>query len=452
MEQTIRKRLVTEIFYAALKAVDPYSVVKLYTDEIHSVYQNGRFKRLIVIGFGKAACSMAKAVEDELMDIIDAGVVITKYGHTENTGFGVKSLELGVKKIKVIEAGHPVPDENGLRGTEEIVRLLKDADKTTLVVCLVSGGGSTLLVSPYEGISLTEKQEITDLLLKVGADINELNTVRKHISKVKGGRLAEIAYPAMVISLILSDVIGDRLDVIASGPTAPDKTTFRDAINVLEKYSLIDRTPKNIMDVLKRGAKGLIGETPKEGHKIFQNVKNIVIGSNKIALNAAKQKAEELGLYSEIISSELAGEARDAGRWLAEKARKRGSNNACLISGGETTVTVKGNGIGGRNMELALSFAVEIEGIDDITLLSAGTDGTDGPTDAAGAIVDGDTVRKAKSLDINPLEYLDNNDSYNFFKKIDGLFITGPTGTNVMDIQIIVIDKPQDLLKINLLQ
>lgn len=456
MEQTIRKKLVTEIFYAALKAVDPYNAVKLYTHKIRSVYREGNFKRFIAISFGKAAGNMARAVEDEIEDLIDAGAIITKDGHNISQGLGVKEQR---SKIKIYEAGHPVPNENGLRGTEEIIRLLKDADKTTLVVCLISGGGSALLVSPYEGISLTEKQEITDLLLKVGADINELNTVRKHISKVKGGRLAEIAYPAMVISLILSDVIGDRLDVIASGPTAPDKTTFRDALDVLEKYSLTDGTPKNIMDVLKRGAKGLIRETPKEGHKIFQNVKNIVIGSNKIALNAAKQKAEELGLYSEIISSKLTGEARDAGRWLAKKVEEFKSLRVqgckmpvCIISGGETTVTVKGNGIGGRNMELALSFAVEIEGIDDITLLSAGTDGTDGPTDAGGAIVDGDTVRKAKSLGINPLEYLDNNDSYNFFKKIDGLFITGPTGTNVMDIQIIVIDKPQDLLKINLLQ
>lgn len=450
MEQTIRKKLITEIFYAALKAVDPYNVVKLYTHKIRSVYQDGSFKRLIVISFGKAACNMAKALEGELMDIIDAGVVITKYGHTTVQQCDSMTYSNALLRCcAIFEAGHPVPDENGLRGTEEIVRLLKDADKTTLVVCLISGGGSALLVSPFEGISLTEKQEITDLLLKAGADINELNTVRKHISKVKGGRLAEIAYPAKVISLILSDVIGDRLDIIASGPTAPDQTTFRDAINVLEKYSLIDRTPKNIIDVLKKGAKGLIKETPKEGHKIFQNVKNIIIGSNKIALNAAKQKAEELGLYSEIISSELTGEARDAGRWLAKRVEEFKSLRVqgckmpvCIISGGETTVTVKGNGIGGRNMELALSFAIEIEGTDGITLLSAGTDGTDGPTDAAGAIVDGDTVREAKSLGINPLEYLDNNDSYNFFKKIDGLFITGPTGTNVMDIQIIVIDKP----------
>lgn len=460
MEQTTRKKLVAEIFYAALKAVDPYNAVKLYTDKIRSVYQNGNFKRLIVISFGKAACTMARAVEDDMADLITAGIVITKYGHSMSQESGVKSQE---SKIRIYEAGHPVPDENGLRGTEEIIRLLKTINKSnppsppfskggmggfldenTLIVCLISGGGSALFVSPYEGISLIEKQEITELLLKAGADIYELNTVRKHLSKVKGGRLAEIAYPAKVISLILSDVIGDKLDVIASGPTAPDKTTYSDALMVLGKYRLQDESPRAIIEVLQKGANGLIPETPKEGDRIFENTENIIIGSNRIALDAAKQKAESLGSQTEIISSEVTGEAREVGKWLADIALSKRSNSSnrlnCLISGGETTVTVKGIGMGGRNMELALSFAMEIEGIDGITLLSAGTDGTDGPTDAAGAVVDGQTVLKAKNIGLNPDEYLNNNDSYNLFKKIDELLITGPTGTNVMDIQIMVIE------------
>lgn len=330
-----------------------------------------------------------------------------------------------------------MPDENGLRGTEEIVRLLKNVDENTLVVCLISGGGSALLVSPYEGITLDEKQKITELLLNAGADIYELNTVRKHLSKVKGGRLAEIAYPVKVISQILSDVIGDRLDVIASGPTAPDKTTYNHAIKVLEKYRLIDKAPGSIIDVLQNGAKGLIPETPNDDNPVFEKVENIIIGSNIKALEAANEKAESLGLNPEIISSEITGEARDAGKWLTDIARSKRSN--CLISGGETTVTIKGSGSGGRNMELALAFAMEIEEIEGITLLSAGIDGTDGPTNAAGAIVDGQTVLKAKKIGLNPEEYLNNNDSYNFFKKIDELLITGPTGTNVMDTQIIVI-------------
>jgi len=459
MEHISHTELLIEIFYAGLKAVDPCNAVKLYTDKIRSIYQKGNFKRLILVGFGKVSFPMAKAVEDALGDLIDAVIVITKYGHTtvrqcdsaianyENKIIPFKNCRSALLRYcTIFEAGHPVPDENGLRATEEVIALLKDADEDTLVVCLISGGGSALLVSPYEGISFKEKQQITELLLRAGADIYELNTVRKHISKVKGGRLAEIAYPAKVISLILSDVIGDRLDVIASGPTVADRTTFHDALRILGKYDLISKAPEGIVKVLHDGIKCNIPETPKNDSPAFENVENIIIGSNRIALDAAKQRANQLGLQSEIITSELTGEARDAGRWLAKKAieilSRRGEQPfapTCLISGGETTVTVKGNGNGGRNMELALAFALEIEGIEGITLLSAGTDGTDGPTDAAGAIVDGETVKRARATGINPHEYLSNNDSYNFFKKINGLFITGPTGTNVMDMQIVVI-------------
>ncbi len=444
MNKTNNEKLASEIFYASLKAVDPYKSVKGYAGKIRSVYMNGKFNMLYVAGFGKAACPMARALEDTLGDLITTGIVITKYGHSKNHKSKVRSQKLN---IKALEAGHPIPDENGVTGTDEIIKLLRSADETTLVVCLISGGGSALLVSPYEGITLNEKQEVTQLLLKAGANISELNTVRKHISRVKGGRLAEIAYPAKIISLILSDVIGDRFDVIASGPTSPDTTTYADALKVLEKYGLIDQAPKIVIEVLRKGAKGLIPETPKEGDKIFNNVGNIIIGSNKIAIDTARNKAEEFGFHTEIISSELTGEARDVGKLLAEEARKRGSAEAqknkktvCLISGGETTVTVKGAGLGGRNMELALAFATEIEGLEGITLLSAGTDGTDGPTDAAGAIVDGTTVKKAKAAGLDPVEYLANNDSYNLFRKIDGLLITGPTGTNVMDLQIMVIE------------
>lgn len=441
------RKSVFEIFYASLKAADPFDSVKGYTDKIHAVYQSGNFSRFVVIAFGKAAYPMAEAIGDSFGEIIDSGILITKYGHCNSSITPLKKDgKRGFSKIKIFEAGHPFPDENGVKGTDEIINLLKDTDEHTLVVCLISGGGSALLVSPYEGITLNEKQAITQLLLNAGADITELNTIRKHLSKVKGGRLTEIAYPSKIFSLILSDVIGDKLDVIASGPTSPDTTTYADALKVLDKYGLIGKTPKIIIEVLRKGAKSLIPETPKEGDKIFNNVENIIIGSNRIALDAAKKKAEELGFNTEIISSDLAGEARYVGKWLAEEVRKRGSAEVqknkkpvCLISGGETTVIVKGNGLGGRNMELALAFATEIDGIDGITLLSAGTDGTDGPTDAAGAIVDGETVKKARDAGLDPAEYLANNDSYNFFKKIGGLFITGPTETNVMDIQIILL-------------
>ncbi|MEK6671877.1 MAG: glycerate kinase [Nitrospirota bacterium] len=438
MQDGDTKKLATDIFNTSLNAVSPYESVKLHADRIYACYRNEKFNRLVAIGFGKAAYPMVKALEDNFGNLIYERIIITKYGHSTSQESEVRSQK---SKIKVFEAGHPVPDENGLKGTGEVLNLLRDADENTLIVCLISGGGSALLVAPYDSISLDEKQKITQLLLMTGADIYELNTVRKHISKVKGGRLAEIAYPAKVISLILSDVIGDRLDVIASGPTSPDPTTFHDALAALEKYKLIDKSPQSILDVFNKGLKGSIPETPKENNVIFSNIENIIIGNNKIALEAARQKAEEIGFQAEIISSELTGEARVVGTWLAKKAIEiKGSSPICIISGGETTVTVKGNGIGGRNMELALSFAVEIDGVDGITLISAGTDGTDGPTDAAGAIVDGETVKKATMLGLDPEEYLNNNDSYNFFKKIDELFITGPTGTNVMDVQIVVIE------------
>ena len=430
------KKMTSDIFYTAIKEVDPYSLVLLFKDKVHSAYQHAQAKKLLIIGFGKAAVAMGHAAEDSFFDIITEGILITKHDH--------RSLPL--RKLKVLEAGHPIPDEYGYVGTAEVIRLLQKADENTLVLCLVSGGGSALLVSPCSGITLQEKQMVSELLLRAGAEISELNTVRKHISAVKGGRLAELAPPARIISLVLSDVIGDRLDVIASGPTAPDKTTFRDAYKVLEKYRLFDGIPESVRRIIGDGIKGLIPDTPKEGNPMFSVVENIIIGSNRIALNAAKQKAEEFGFESEIISSELQGEAREVGKCLAEKAKdikgsvKQGLKaSRCIISGGETTVTVKGKGLGGRNMELALAFAMEIEDIDGITLISAGTDGTDGPTDAAGAIVDGKTVGKSRTAGLDPEVYLNNNDSYNFFRKIDGLFITGPTGTNVMDIQIIVI-------------
>ena len=437
-----REKIVHTIFLKALESVRPLTVVKGYLDKVRTYYSMKGFNSLLVIGFGKAAYQMAEAVEDVFEDELKTGgVVVTKYGHT---GSGKSRL----KKIKVCEAGHPIPDENGIEATEGIIKALREADEKTLVVCLVSGGGSALFVSPCDGIVLKEKQLVTDLLLKAGADIRELNSVRKHLSRVKGGRLAEIAYPAEMISLMISDVIGDRLDVIASGPTAPDSSTYQDALDVINKYALAEKTPAPVMELLKRGADGSIPDTPKKGDPVFQNVQNTIIGSNRIAIEAAKREAAFLGCKTEVLSTEIKGEASDVGIWLAGKAKDLRLNPLsgserfhCLISGGETTVKVKGKGKGGRNTELALSFAMAVEGVEGITLLSAGTDGTDGPTDAAGAIVDGHTIAKAKDLGMNPREYLENNDSYNFFKKIDTLLITGPTGTNVMDVQIIVIER-----------
>jgi hydroxypyruvate reductase/glycerate 2-kinase len=433
------KKLAINIFSSALQAVNPYLLVRERTDDIYSQCVRNKCKQIVMVAFGKASYRMSEAVVKSLDDgLITQGVVITKYGHAK-----IQNTETGIpNRVKVFEAGHPVPDENGLKGTGQALEIIRKSGKETLVLCLISGGGSALLVSPYDGITLQEKQKTTELLLKAGADITELNTVRKHISRVKGGRLAEIAYPAQVVSLMISDVIGDKLDVIASGPTAPDTSTFHDALNVIDTYNIHQEMPDRVIEILKNGSLGQIPETPKKDSRIFRNVQNIIIGNNLRAMQAAKDKARSLGFQPEIISTEISGEARDIGNWLAEKAikTKQSRRSICLISGGETTVTVTGNGKGGRNTELALSFSRKIEGMKGITMLSAGTDGTDGPTDAAGAIVDSDTITKAKNIGLDPDQYLNKNDSYNFFRQIDSLLITGPTGTNVMDVQIILVN------------
>ena len=441
-----REKLIS-IFDAALKSVDSYDsvrkAIRLHNNEIiiNEIvrYQTSNFRKLIVVGAGKATAPMAQAVEDIFGERIDDGIIIVKYGHARP-----------LKKIRQIEASHPLPDAAGLKGTDSIKVMLRNADSETLVICLLSGGASALLVSPAGDITLDDKMHLTDLLLKAGATINELNAVRKHISQVKGGRLAEMAHPASVVTMILSDVIGDRLDVIASGPTVPDSTTFRDAMDVIEKYKLKDKAPDSVFKYIVKGLQGEIEETPKRDEVFFGNVRNIIVGSIRQSLAAAVEKAVSLGYKTEIMGSDIQGDVRDVAEYLAEKTKdakktlKSGNEPVCLLSGGETTVAVKGEGLGGRNQELALAFAVAIKGEKGITLLSAGTDGTDGPTDAAGAIVDGETVSLAYKHGIDPAKYLRNNDSYNFFKNLDSLsgahhhLITGPTWTNVMDMQIIL--------------
>ncbi|MEF3254080.1 MAG: glycerate kinase, partial [Deferribacterales bacterium] len=386
-----------KIFYVAIEASHPLNIVQNYISHLHNIMSNNRFENIFLIGFGKSSTQMAKPILSEFGDIINSGVLITKYEHREK--------ELIWENLKIYEAGHPLPDDNGIKATKKIINLLTQTGKN-LIITLISGGGSALLVSPMDGITLMEKQITTDLLLKAGADIFELNTVRKHISKVKGGRLAEMAYPSRIISLIISDVLGDKLDVIASGPTSPDTSSYEDAKKVLEKYDLIDKVPISVLNVIKKGLNGELKETPKPGEDIFKNVENNIIGSNKLSIDAAKKYAETLGFTVEIITTELIGEAKEAGKYLANIAKgyleKQYDKPLCLLSGGETTVNVKGGGKGGRNMELALSFAKEIDGIKGLSLLSAGTDGTDGPTDAAGAIVDGNTIAEAKLQGLKP--------------------------------------------------
>ncbi len=294
MENDWSRKTAVDIFNAALQAVDPSKLVQGYCESIAAAYSKEHCNKLYLVSFGKAAFAMTKALaESRIRDMITQGIVITKYGHAQGTL---------TNNIEIFEAGHPVPDEKGVAATKQVIDLLKNGDRQTLVLCLISGGGSALLAAPCNGITLGEKQQVTELLLKAGANINELNTVRKHISAIKGGRLAEIAYPSKIISLILSDVIGDPLDVIASGPTSPDETTFRDALDVIEKYDLRDKIPDHILNILIKGSEGNAKETPKKGHPVFERVENIIIGSNKIATEAAAKKATESGFETTILS------------------------------------------------------------------------------------------------------------------------------------------------------
>lgn len=445
----MNKEHLIDIFKSAISAADPYhAVMKKLRVSGSGMTLEGEdynmldFNRIVAVGAGKAAAAMARAVEEILGDRVDEGMVLVKYGHTAP-----------LRKIRQIEGGHPLPDLNGVRGTKDIMDILKRADEKTLVICLISGGASSLLVSPVDGITLEDKQAVTELLLKAGATIHELNSVRKHLSGVKGGKLAELAHPATLITLVLSDVIGDRLDVIASGPAVPDRTTFRDAAGVIRKYGLEERIPLAVSKVLKYGLEGRFKETPKGGEDFFKKMQTVIVAGIGEALQAAKEKAESMGCNAEIVTAELQGEARDTAGFLAIKAiaardsMKSGEKPRCFLSGGETTVTVRGGGLGGRNQELALAFAIEIEGRRGIRLLSAGTDGTDGPTDAAGAIIDGGTLSLAKRHGLDAASYLENNDSYRFFERLDSLsgerhhLVTGPTGTNVMDLQIITVEE-----------
>ncbi len=442
------RHILAEIFNAALAAVDPYravlNAVRIVDGHLlvaDAAYDLAAYDRIVVAGAGKATARMALAAEELLGGRISAGLVIVKEGHKAPLRF-----------VDQVESSHPVPGETGMAGTKRILEMLREADAKTLVLCLLSGGASALLVAPADGVTLEDKRRATGLLLNAGASIAELNAVRKHLSAVKGGRLAQAASPAQVLTLLLSDVIGDRLDVIASGPIAPDGSTFADAWAVIEKYGLQEKISEHAREYLLRGMAGQEAETVKAGDPCFERTQNAIVGGIGLALAAASEKARQFDFVTEIVDTELQGEARDAAHQLARRARAslaamRAGERHCLLWGGETTVTVHGGGKGGRNQELALAFALEVEGVAGVSLLSAGTDGTDGPTDAAGAMVDGETVARARRASLDPVAYLENNDSYNFFRRLDELtgghshFRTGPTGTNVMDIQIVLCEK-----------
>ena len=435
------------IFLKAIQAVDPSKRLKegvriekdrllIRVDEnLEKVFNVDTFKRIFLIGTGKASTSMAQAIEEIFGDRITKGMITTKYGHL-----------LPLKKTEIIEAGHPIPDQKGFEGTKKIQSLLKESGPEDLVIFLLSGGGSALLPLPVDGITLEEKQKVTQLLLDCGADIKEINTIRKHISQMKGGWLAKWAYPSTVIGFILSDVVGDQLDVIGSGPAVPDTSTFEEAWEILKKYDLIEKSAPSIRRHLWLGKEGKIEETPKPGDVAFEKVHHILIGSNILALRAAGEEASSYGLNTLILSSSIIGETREVARFHSAIAKEIISSGnpmarpACIISGGETTVTIKGHGLGGRNQEFALAVALEISGIKKVVLLSGGTDGTDGPTDASGAITDHTTISRARSMGLDGKAYLENNNAYPFFKTLGDLVITGPTHTNVMDVRILLVD------------
>ncbi|PID75798.1 MAG: glycerate kinase [Deltaproteobacteria bacterium] len=392
------------------------------------------FDEIVVLGAGKGGASMAKALEELLGKRITRGAIVVKYQHIE-----------ALSTVKILEAAHPVPDENGYRAAREMYRLARDAGEKTLVICLISGGGSALLPYPVAGVSLADKQETTRILLACGANIHEINAIRKHLSVIKGGGLARAVYPATLVSLILSDVIGDDLDTIASGPCVPDRTTFSDCLAIFEKYGVVEQIPLNVIGYIRKGSNGEVPETAKVDEPIFEKTANVIIGGNFDALVTAKSKAEELGYNTLLLSSQIEGETREIAAShvaIAREVKMHGQpvpTPACILSGGETTVTIHGQGKGGRAQEFALAAAIKMEGLTDTVILCAGTDGSDGPTDAAGAVCDTQTVNKALEKGLYPEKYLAANDSYHFFDTVGGLYKTGPTNTNVMDIRVVLV-------------
>ncbi len=425
-----------KVMAAALRAVDPANAVKRAVSRRGDVlevdgatFDLGRIDRVLVVGAGKASAPMARALEEILGDRISAGWVNVRYGYAVPT-----------EKIHIHEAGHPIPDESGVRGAGEILRILADARENDLVIALISGGGSALLTAPAEGISLEDLQATNRLLLASGATINEINAVRKHLSRVKGGQLARAAHPARLVTLILSDVVGNPLDVIASGPTVPDTSTFADAWDVLTKYGLVDEVPPTVVKRIRDGVGGTVPETPKPGDPVFDRTWNVIVADNSVAAQAAADEAEALGFHPLILTTFLEGEAREVGRVVAALAKEEAVRHgpvplpACLILGGETTVTLRGNGKGGRNQELALAAALAIRGMDRVAVASLGTDGSDGPTDAAGGLVDGSTVARGAERGLSAEKHLQNNDSYHFLEAVNDLLKTGPTRTNVNDL------------------
>lgn len=464
----------------ALTAVKPHKLIPnmvRLSGELLTVgkqqFDLHRYENLYVIGAGKASGYMAAALEEILGDKISDGLVIVKYDHSAPC-----------QRITIREAGHPVPDKNGLNAAREMLSIIENAGEQDLVICLISGGGSALMEKPAGSISLRDLQSVSQQLLSCGAAIEEINMVRKHLSEIKGGQLARAIFPATCISLIISDVIGDPLSAIASGPTVPDASSFADAWQIVEKYHLHKSLPSPVIGYLQNGISGTAKEALKPGDNVFLRVHNIIIGNNITGLRSAETAAAEFGYNTLVLSNRVEGEAREIAKEICGIVKKvigggklpdilvgssndlqgtytfkRFTNSAnespaetlfplCILFGGETTVTIRGKGKGGRNQEFALAAVSELKDLEvPYIFISCGTDGTDGPTDAAGAMVSPEICDAVESAGLPPDEYLNNNDAYHFFEQVDGLIKTGPTGTNVMDIGIVLIGEPDSSVR-----
>ncbi|ADB57313.1 glycerate kinase type-2 family protein [Archaeoglobus profundus] len=430
------KKVALKLLEAVLDLSNPYKVVinsvRLEGDTLKVEDKSFPIRgKVYVLGFGKASCPMAKALEDLMIDKIEEGLVITKYGYS-----------LPLRKIEVVEAGHPIPDENSLKGALKGVELAKKVDKDDTLIVLISGGGSALFILSEDGISLEDKIKTNELLLKSGAKIHEINTVRKHISKVKGGKLAKLV-KGTLIGLIISDVVGDNLEVIASGPTVKDPTTFRDAYRILKLYDLWDRIPESVRRHIELGLEGKVEETLKED---LPNVHNFLIASNRILCEGVAERCSKMGYDAHILTTTLEGEAREVATAFGSIIQEIYSFNrpfkkpCVLIAGGETTVTIEGeSGLGGPNQEFALSVARKIAGLRGVAVLAMDTDGTDGPTDSAGGLVDSYTVELLEKEGVDVDEYLKKHNSYEALKKARALLLTGPTRTNLNSIVIAVV-------------
>jgi glycerate 2-kinase len=426
----------------SLASVDPFLCVSKYIEFegnklkiAKTIIDLTEIENIYIIGIGKASIAMAKAVVSKFGEKISGGLLISKIQ-------GGVIEEFKENKLEVHIGSHPIPDRRSQECALRLVEFVKKINPNDLIITLISGGGSALMTLPYEGISLNKLQELTDILLKSGATIQEINTIRKHIDQIKGGGLAKMVYPSRMVTLILSDVVSDELSMIASGPTTYDETSFFDTLEIIKKYDIGNKIPKNISDFLHKGMRGDVSETVKKGEKYVQNITNIIVGSISSVIEAAEKTAQDLGYSTIVLKKKLIGEASEVGRVEALKFVKMYENEnikkpICLIAGGETTVTITGDGKGGRNQELALGAIDQLKNHEQFCLISLATDGEDGPTDAAGAFVTGDSMKEANEKGLDPKTYLRNNDSYSFFDQINGLIRIGSTGTNVNDLLLL---------------